>query len=66
MHNMVRISRECTQEYQKLVNQLQMIQMQMELLTLQDLVRQLDPDHSYFFSSEYAAFIKAERTATDG
>jgi hypothetical protein len=49
-----------------MVTEMTMLQLRMELLTLQDLVRQLDSDHSYFFSSEYAAFIKTERKAVDG
>jgi hypothetical protein len=38
----------------------------MELETLQDLVKILDPDHHYVFASEYGGFIKTERKATDG
>jgi hypothetical protein len=63
---MVRISKETTTEYQRMLTEMTMLQLRMELLTLQDLVRQLDSDHSYFFSSEYAAFIKTERKAVDG
>jgi hypothetical protein len=66
MHEVVRISKECAAKYQDGVTQLTILQLRMELETLQDLVKILDPDHHYVFASEYGGFIKTERKATDG
>jgi hypothetical protein len=36
------------------------MELQMELMALRDLIKQIDPKHLYVFSPEYSAFLKSK------
>ena len=57
-HNLVRLSPTTLQAFNAFVLQQKITDLTMELMTLHDLLKQLDPDHMYIFSSEYQAFVK--------
>jgi hypothetical protein len=57
-HDLVRLSRTTLEAFNAFILQQKITDLQMELMTLHDLVKQIDPDHMYVFSHEYQAFIK--------
>lgn len=56
----VRVSPKTLQAYGSLKLQEQLIDLQIEIMTLRDLVKKLDPAHMYVFNLEYQAFVKTK------
>ncbi len=59
-HNLVRLSTTTLEAFNAFVLQQKITDLTMELMTLHDLVKQIDPEHMYVFSTEYQAFIKTK------
>lgn len=57
-HDLVRLSPVTLQAFSAFVLQQKITDLTMELMTLHDLLKTIDPDHMYVFSAEYQAFVK--------
>ena len=64
-HELVRLSPVSLETFHAHVLQEKILDLQMEIITLRDLVQQLDPNHEYVFSQEYRAFVKTKKTRPD-
>ena len=60
MPEIVRLSPICMDSFQQHMAKRTISDLQLEVMTLRDLVKKLDPDHMYVFSPEYQAYIKTE------
>ena len=54
----VRLSPVCIDSYNQHISQKVIMELQMELMAMRDLLKQIDPKHMYVFSPEYSAFLR--------
>lgn len=61
-HDLVRLSPTTMECYAAHMLQQKINDLTIQLMTLHDLIRQLDPDHMYVFNPEYQSFVKTRLT----
>jgi hypothetical protein len=67
MHDIIRVSTECAIEIEKLSRQQTIHHLTIQVMSLQSLISQLDPEHLYVYATEYGGFVKTKkREDTDG
>jgi hypothetical protein len=57
-YDIVRLGPTTMHTYSSFQLQQKILNLQLEVMTLRDLLRQLDPEHMYVFNQEYQAFIR--------